>query len=90
LGIWHLARLCLRLGPVVGLGFVLLIGGGIWAFTELEPDLLPGGVSLANVEVIVRDAGALPDVVDQKIIVPLSNALHGFTGADANSGASDR
>jgi hydrophobic/amphiphilic exporter-1 (mainly G- bacteria), HAE1 family len=79
---WHLTRLSLRLGPVVVLAVLLLFGGGIWAATQLQQDLLPD-ISVPAFGVVTSDPGASPDVVDQQVTVPLATALQGVTGVNS-------
>jgi HAE1 family hydrophobic/amphiphilic exporter-1 len=74
-------RLSLRLGVVVVLGVVLLFGGGIFAATQVQQDLLPD-ISVPAVIVITPYPGASPEVVDGQVTVPVVNAMQGVTGAD--------
>jgi HAE1 family hydrophobic/amphiphilic exporter-1 len=74
-------RLSLRLGVVVVLGVVLLFGGGIFAATQVQQDLLPD-ISVPAVIVITPYPGASPEVVDQQVSVPVVNAMQGVSGAD--------
>ena len=72
-------RLSLHLGVVVLLGVVLLFGGGIYAATQVQQDLLPD-ISIPAVIVITPDPGASPQIVDDQVTVPMVNALEGVTG----------
>src|SRR6202165_5363920 len=74
-------RLSLRLGVVVFLGVVLLFGAGIFAATQVQQDLLPD-ISVPAVIVITPYPGASPEVVDQQVSVPVSNAMQGVAGAN--------
>ena len=74
-------RLSLRLGVVVLLGVVLLFGAGILAATQVQQDLLPD-ISVPAVIVITPYPGASPEIVDQQVSVPVSNAMQGVNGAD--------
>jgi HAE1 family hydrophobic/amphiphilic exporter-1 len=74
-------RLSLRLGVVVFLGVALLFGGGIFAATQVQQDLLPD-ISVPAVIVITPYPGASPEIVDQQVSVPVGNALLGVAGAD--------
>jgi HAE1 family hydrophobic/amphiphilic exporter-1 len=74
-------RLSLRLGVVVFLGVALLFGGGIFAATQVQQDLLPD-ISVPAVIVITPYPGASPEIVDQQVSVPVGNALQGVAGAD--------
>jgi hydrophobic/amphiphilic exporter-1 (mainly G- bacteria), HAE1 family len=77
----HLTRLSLRLGTVVLLVVVLVFGAGIWAATQVKQDLLPD-ISVPTYLVTTNDQGASPDVVDQQVTVPLTNAFQGISGVD--------
>src|SRR6185437_9364865 len=57
---------------VVGLAVALLFGGGIYAATQVQQDLLPD-ISIPAVIVITPDPGASPQMV---------NALEGVSGVD--------
>ena len=74
-------RLALRLGVVVLLGVALLFGGGIFAATQVQQDLLPD-ISIPAVIVATPYPGASPEVVDGQVSVPIVNAMQGVTGAD--------
>jgi HAE1 family hydrophobic/amphiphilic exporter-1 len=74
-------RLSLRLGVVVLLGVALLFGGGIFAATQVQQDLLPD-ISIPAVLVITPYPGASPEIVDGQVTVPIVNALQGVTGTD--------
>jgi len=74
-----ITRLSLRLGVVVLLGAALLFGGGIFAATQVQQDLLPD-ISVPAVIVITPYPGASPEVVDQQVSVPVVNAMLGVTG----------
>ena len=74
-------RLALRLGMVVLLGVALLFGGGIFAATQVQQDLLPD-ISIPAVIVATPYPGASPGVVDVQVSVPVVNAMQGVTGAD--------
>ncbi len=76
-----ITRLSLHLGVVVLLGVVLLFGGGIYAATQVQQDLLPD-ISIPAVIVITPDPGASPGVVDTQVTVPVVNALEGVSGVD--------
>jgi len=76
-----ITRLSLHLGVVVLLAVVLLFGGGIYAATQVQQDLLPD-ISIPAVIVITPDPGASPQVVDTQVSVPLVNALAGVSGVD--------
>ena len=76
-----ITRLSLHLGVVVLLAVVLLFGGGIYAATQVQQDLLPD-ISIPAVIVITPDPGASPQVVDTQITVPVANALQGLSGVD--------
>jgi HAE1 family hydrophobic/amphiphilic exporter-1 len=65
----------------VFLGVVLLFGGGIYAATQVQQDLLPD-ISIPAVIVITPDPGASPDIVDGQVSVPVVNALEGVSGVD--------
>jgi HAE1 family hydrophobic/amphiphilic exporter-1 len=66
---------------VVVLGVVLLFGGGIFAATQVQQDLLPD-ISVPAVIVITPYPGASPEVVDGQVSVPVVNAMQGVAGAD--------
>jgi HAE1 family hydrophobic/amphiphilic exporter-1 len=74
-------RLSLRLGVVVLLGVVLLFGGGVFAATQVQQDLLPD-ISVPAVIVITPYPGASPQIVDAQVTVPVVNAMQGVTGTD--------
>jgi len=76
-----ITRLSLHLGVVVMLGVVLLFGGGIYAATQVQQDLLPD-ISIPAVIVITPDPGASPEIVDTQVTVPMVNALEGVGGVD--------
>jgi HAE1 family hydrophobic/amphiphilic exporter-1 len=76
-----ITRLALHLGPVVILGVIVLFGGGIYAATKVQQDLLPD-ISIPAVIVITPDPGASPDIVDGQVSVPVVNALEGVSGVD--------
>src|SRR4029079_2843419 len=76
-----ITRLSLRLGVVVLLGVALLFGGGIFAATQVQQDLLPD-ISIPAVLVVTPYPGASPAVVDTQVSVPVTNAMQGVTGAD--------
>src|SRR5215469_14034109 len=76
-----ITRLSLKLGVVVVLGVVLLFGGGIYAATQVQQDLLPD-ISIPAVIVITPYPGASPDIVDQQVTVPVVAAMQGVSGAD--------
>ena len=63
------------------LGVVLLFGGGIYAATQVQQDLLPD-ISIPAVIVITPDPGASPEIVDTQVTVPMVNALEGVSGVD--------
>jgi HAE1 family hydrophobic/amphiphilic exporter-1 len=71
----------MHLGVVVLLAVVLLFGGGIYAATQVQQDLLPD-ISIPAVIVITPDPGASPQVVDTQVTVPIANALQGLSGVD--------
>jgi HAE1 family hydrophobic/amphiphilic exporter-1 len=77
----RITRLSLHLGVVVGLAVALLFGGGIYAATQVQQDLLPD-ISIPAVIVITPDPGASPEIVDTQVTVPLVNALEGVSGVD--------
>ena len=72
-------RLSLHLGVVVLLGVVILFGGGLYAATQVQQDLLPD-ISIPAVIVITPDPGASPEIVDTQVTVPMVNALEGVNG----------
>src|SRR6266545_4019599 len=76
-----ITRLSLHLGVVVLLGVVLLFGGGIFAATQLQQDLLPD-ISIPAVIVITPDPGASPEIVDSQVTIPVVNALTGVNGVN--------
>ena len=76
-----ITRLSLRMGVVVLLGVVLLFGGGIFAATQVQQDLLPD-ISFPAVIVITPDPGASPEIVDTQVSVPVVNAVEGVAGVD--------
>src|SRR3982075_2735 len=76
-----ITRLSLRLGVVVVLGVVLLFGGGIFAATQVQQDLLPD-ISVPAVIVITPYPGASPQVVDGQVSLPVVNAMQGVPGAN--------
>ncbi len=63
------------------LGVVLLFGGGIFAATQVQQDLLPD-ISIPAVIVITPYPGASPQVVDTQVTVPVANALEGLSGVN--------
>src|SRR5689334_25378614 len=63
------------------LGVVLLFGGGIYAATQVQQDLLPD-ISIPAVIVITPDPGASPEIVDTQVSVPMVNAIEGVSGVD--------
>src|SRR5689334_19356529 len=63
------------------LGVVLLFGGGIYAATQVQQDLL-ADISIPAVIVITPDPGASPEIVDTQVSVPMVNALEGVSGVD--------
>ncbi len=76
-----ITRLSLHLGVVVLLGVVLLFGGGIFAATQVQQDLLPD-ISIPAIIVITPDPGASPEIVDTQVTLPTVNALEGINGVD--------
>ena len=76
-----ITRLSLHLGVVVLLGVVILFGGGIFAATQVQEDLLPD-ISIPAVIVITPDPGASPEIVDSQVTIPMVNALQGVAGVD--------
>jgi HAE1 family hydrophobic/amphiphilic exporter-1 len=66
---------------VVVLGVVLLFGGGIFAATQVQQDLLPD-ISVPAVIVITPYPGASPQVVDGQVSLPVVNAMQGVPGAN--------
>ncbi len=74
-------RLSLHLGVVVMLGVVLLFGGGVFAASQLQQDLLPD-ISIPAVIVITPDPGASPEIVDSQVTIPVVNALTGVNGVN--------
>jgi hypothetical protein len=77
----YITRLSLRFGVVVLLGVALLFGGGIFAATQVQQDLLPD-ISIPAVLVVTPYPGASPQVVDGQVTVPIVNAMQGVTGSD--------
>src|SRR6185295_8943846 len=84
-----ITRLSLRLGVVVLLGVALLFGGGIFAATQVQQDLLPD-ISIPAVLVVTPYPGASPAVVDTQVSVPITNAMQGVTGADTIQSSSSQ
>src|SRR5436309_492775 len=71
------------------LGVVLLFGGGIYAATQVQQDLLPD-ISIPAVIVITPDPGASPEIVDTQVTVPMVNALEGVSGGDTVQSSSSQ
>src|SRR5256886_12645249 len=63
------------------LGVVLLFGGGVYAASQLQQDLLPD-ISIPAVIVITPDPGASPEIVDSQVTIPVVNALTGVNGVN--------
>ncbi|MGH7764840.1 MAG: efflux RND transporter permease subunit [Candidatus Dormibacteraceae bacterium] len=74
-------RFALKLGGVVFLAAVLLFGGGIFAATQLQQDLLPD-ISFPAFIIITPYPGASPQVVDDQVTVPVVNSMSGVNGVD--------
>ncbi len=84
-----ITRLSLHLGVVVLLAVVLLFGGGVYAATQVQQDLLPD-ISIPAVIVITPDPGASPQVVDTQVTIPIANALEGLSGVDTIQSSSSQ
>ena len=60
---------------------MLLFGGGVYAATQVQQDLLPD-ISIPAVIVITPDPGASPQIVDTQVTIPIANALQGLTAVN--------
>ncbi len=74
-------RFALKLGGVVFLAAALLFGGGLFAATQLQQDLLPD-ISFPAFIIITPYPGASPQVVDDQVTVPVVNSMAGVNGVD--------
>jgi HAE1 family hydrophobic/amphiphilic exporter-1 len=84
-----LPRFSLRLNTVVLLAVAILFGGGVFAATQVQQDLLPG-ISLPAFILVTPDPGASPSVVDGEVTLPIANAVQGVSGISTVTSSSSQ
>ncbi len=71
---FRLARFSLANRTLVALATLLIAGLGVFSMTQLKQELIPS-IELPRTTVVTVSPGASPQVVDERISQPLSNAI---------------
>src|SRR6266851_4994186 len=77
----RLVELSLRFEVVVILAAVVLVGVGLWAYSNLDIEAYPDPVP-PRVETIVQPPGWAAEVVERYVTIPLEVALNGMPDLD--------
>jgi len=77
----RLVELSLRFEAVVILAAVVLVGIGLWAYSNLDIEAYPDPVP-PRVETIVQPPGWAAEEVERYVTIPLEVALNGMPGLD--------
>lgn len=83
----HLARLSLANRAVVALLTLIIAVAGLVSMTSLKQELIPP-ISIPQTTILTTAVGSSPELVDQQISLPLSQALKGVTGVETVSATS--
>ncbi|MFC4222763.1 efflux RND transporter permease subunit [Lysinibacter cavernae] len=87
---YRLARFSLANRALVALITLLIAGVGLFSMTSLKQELIPS-ISLPQTTVLTTLPGASPEVIDEQISLPLSQAVKGLPDVEqviANSSSS--
>jgi hydrophobic/amphiphilic exporter-1 (mainly G- bacteria), HAE1 family len=82
LSVFRLARLSLANRAVVSLLALLIAGAGLFSMFSLKQELIPS-ISFPVISVATVSPGASPEVVDEQISSPLSDALKNVDGVES-------
>ncbi|MEV0353231.1 efflux RND transporter permease subunit [Nonomuraea sp. NPDC050680] len=74
-----LARLSLAQRGLIALITVVVLGFGVYVTPALQQQLLPS-LSFPQVSVVAAYAGAAPEIVEDRVTVPLEEGVRGVTG----------
>ncbi|GAA1364350.1 hypothetical protein GCM10009596_26750 [Arthrobacter rhombi] len=83
----HLARLSLANRAVVALLTLIIAVAGLVSMTTLKQELIPP-ISIPQTTILTTAVGSSPELIDQQISLPLSQALKGVTGVETVSATS--
>src|SRR5689334_4639074 len=79
--IQRLVAVALRMPVIVGSLALIVIGIGLWAYSELDIEAYPNPVP-PLVEVITQPEGWSPEEVERQVTIPLEIGLSGMPGLD--------
>ncbi|MGC0250950.1 efflux RND transporter permease subunit [Pseudactinotalea sp. Z1748] len=82
------ARFSLRNRALVALAAIIAVLGGLWSAATLKQELIPD-FELPIVVVITPYPGASPDVVDDQVSVPISQAATAVQGLESTTATSN-
>lgn len=82
------ARFSLRNRALVALAAIIAVVGGLWSAATLKQELIPD-FELPIVVVITPYPGASPDVVDDQVSVPISQAATAVEGLESTTATSN-
>ncbi|MGC0143928.1 efflux RND transporter permease subunit [Pseudactinotalea sp. Z1732] len=82
------ARFSLRNRALVALAAIIAVLGGLWSAATLKQELIPD-FELPIVVVITPYPGASPDVVDDQVSVPISQAATAVEGLESTTATSN-
>ena len=83
------ARFSLRNRALVALAAVIAVVGGVWSAATLKQELIPD-FDLPVVVVITTYPGASPEVVDEQVTVPITQAAGAVEGLERTTATSNQ
>ncbi|MHA7241324.1 efflux RND transporter permease subunit [Arthrobacter sp. TMS1-12-1] len=79
---FRLADISLANRALVALITIVIAAFGVFSMTQLKQELIPS-IEVPQSQIITPVPGASPEVIDQRVGVPLSTALSGVEGVDS-------